>query len=288
MRLLGGDALVALEGSFPGVRSALRRTSYIIATKRMRWRLLHSPPMDGPDNMAFDVALMARARRTGDTVLRIYSWSTPTLSLGRNQRAVGEYDLAALASEGLGVVRRPTGGRALLHDREITYSVTAPVCDTLGTAYGRINDLLVAALTAVGVPGVTVEATGGTMPPAGIPCFAEPSGGELSVAGRKLVGSAQWRDNGVMLQHGSVLIDDDQARIGGVMAGTMPPLPPAATLRELLGRAPSPRELGECLMQAVHARADASAEWFVAEEVVLADARRLRAGFVDDAWTWRR
>ena len=76
--------------------------------------------------MALDEALMSRARRSGETVLRVYGWAAPTLSFGRHQRALGEYDEAALLRAGVGVVRRPTGGRALLHDREVTYSVTAP------------------------------------------------------------------------------------------------------------------------------------------------------------------
>src|SRR5215207_3150452 len=100
--------------------------SFIIAAERLRWRLLLSPPLGGPENMALDEALMARARRTGETVLRVYGWSRPTLSLGRNQRAAGLFDERALAERGVGVVRRPTGGRSLLHHREVTYSVTAP------------------------------------------------------------------------------------------------------------------------------------------------------------------
>src|SRR3954466_12069034 len=92
-----------------------------------RWRLLVTPPASGPENMALDEALMARAIETGEWVLRVYSWATPTLSLGRNQTARGRYDLGRIRERGLGVVRRPTGGRAILHDREITYSVTAPV-----------------------------------------------------------------------------------------------------------------------------------------------------------------
>src|SRR6476620_9212884 len=110
--------------SFVEARRSAR--SFIIAAERLPWRLLLSPPLGGPENMALDEALMGRARRTGESVLRVYAWSRPTLSLGRNQRAVGLYREQALAERGVGVVRRPTGGRALLHHREITYSVTAP------------------------------------------------------------------------------------------------------------------------------------------------------------------
>ncbi|HKH94336.1 MAG TPA: hypothetical protein VKA54_21200, partial [Gemmatimonadaceae bacterium] len=169
----------------------------------MPWRLLISPPLDGPENMALDEALMTRARRTGETVLRVYDWSTPTLSLGRNQRALGVYRDTALAEQGIGVVRRPTGGRALLHHREITYSVTAP-CEESGallTEYGRINALLTSALDALGVPVVAARPRARTATPSAAPCFAEPALGELTLNGRKLVGSAQWRDRDALLQH---------------------------------------------------------------------------------------
>ena len=92
----------------------------------MRWHLLLTPPLPGVDNMAIDDALMARARRTGEGVVRVYSWAEPTLSLGRNQWTAGVYSAERAHAVGVGVVRRATGGRALLHSREITYSVTAP------------------------------------------------------------------------------------------------------------------------------------------------------------------
>ena len=79
--------------------------------------------------MAMDEALMAHASRTGQWVLRVYSWSAPTLSFGRNQVALNAYDRSRLAERGIDVVRRPTGGRAILHDREVTYSVVGPALD---------------------------------------------------------------------------------------------------------------------------------------------------------------
>src|SRR5262245_64276589 len=101
--------------------------------RAMRWKFLESPADDGPGNMALDEALMSRATRTGEAVFRVYSWSVPTLSLGRNQRAKGDYDLGAAHERGIAFVRRPTGGRALLHDHEVTYSVTIP-CDSASDA----------------------------------------------------------------------------------------------------------------------------------------------------------
>src|SRR4051812_1819632 len=165
--------------------ATFRARSFIIAAERLPWRLLLSPPLRGPENMALDEALMARARRSGETVLRVYEWSRPTLSLGRNQRAAGLYREAMLAERGIGVVRRPTGGRALLHHREITYSVTAPCDDTgaLLTEYGRINALLRIALESLGVPVVVAEPAGRAAAPSASPCFAEPARGELTLHG---------------------------------------------------------------------------------------------------------
>ena len=108
-----------------------------------QWRLLVSPPASGAENMALDEALMERARETGEWTARVYSWATPTVSLGRNQTARGRYDLDRINALGYKVVRRPTGGRAILHDREITYSVTALVADAgdLLDSYAQINQL---------------------------------------------------------------------------------------------------------------------------------------------------
>ena len=101
--------------------------------------------------MALDHALMVRARQGGEAVLRVYEWSAPVLSLGRNQKARGIYVDEELARRGITVVRRPTGGRALLHHREITYSLTAPAMpgEPLGVMYGRMNVLLLQALAAL-------------------------------------------------------------------------------------------------------------------------------------------
>jgi lipoate-protein ligase A len=103
--------------------------------------------------MARDSGLLDRARETGESVFSIYSWAQPTLSLGRNQTAKGHYDLHEISRRGVDVVRRPTGGRALLHHREITYSVASPITpgESLTEAYHRINQILVRGLEKLGV-----------------------------------------------------------------------------------------------------------------------------------------
>jgi lipoate-protein ligase A len=161
----------------------------------MTWRILLTPPAPGVRNMALDEALLHRARQTGEGVVRVYSWSQPTISFGRHQRTRGAYDAARAARAGLAVVRRLTGGRALVHDREITYSVTAPdrPGEDLRSSYRDVNALLAASLARLGVP-VGVAGRGPRLAaPALAPCFELPAEGELTWGGRKLVGSAQVR-----------------------------------------------------------------------------------------------
>jgi lipoate-protein ligase A len=240
--------------------------------------------------MALDEALMARARRTRESVLRVYAWSAPTLSLGRNQRACGLYDVEQISASGVGVVRRPTGGRALLHHREVTYSVTAPCAahDGLAAEYTRINRLLASALACLGVAATVAEPAARAALPSSTPCFAEPARGELVLGARKLVGSAQWRDRGALLQHGSILIDDDQSAIPALMREPVPLPASAATLREALGRAPSVAEVAAALFDAVRAHADADARPLGADATLEREAADLAARYRDDAWTWRR
>ena len=240
--------------------------------------------------MAIDEALMARARRTGEAVLRVYGWSQPTLSLGRNQRAAGLYDERAIALRGIGVVRRPTGGRALLHHREVTYSVTAPCAPsgTLLAEYARINALLSSALAALGVPVLVASPSARAPSPSAVPCFAEPASGELTVSGRKLVGSAQWRERDALLQHGSILVDDDQSSIVGLMRESAHAPPAPATLRDALGRAPVLGEVADALFGAVRALADPDARPLEMDEELSRDVSRMAALYRDDAWTWRR
>jgi lipoate-protein ligase A len=141
-----------------------------------RWRLVVTPAAGGAENMALDEALMERARETGEWVVRVYSWSRPTISLGRNQSARGRYDLPRISALGLDVVRRPTGGRAILHNREITYSVTAPSEEAgdLRQSYDRINRLLLEALRSLGVHASIFSVTTRAPSPGMAPCFDEP------------------------------------------------------------------------------------------------------------------
>ena len=260
-------------------------------SKVNRWRLLSAPPRGGAHNMARDVALMRRAKTTGEVVFSVYGWSRPTLSLGRNQRANGCYDRERMQAMGVDVVRRPTGGRALLHHRELTYSVTAPVefSASLRESYERINRILLSGLQMLGVGASVASGSGAALPPTDIPCFATPSKGELISDGRKLVGSAQWRDDGALLQHGSILIDDDQSmiRLFSVGADDREPIPMPATLTNALGRAPDVSEITELMFESVRALEDIAAEALDESEIAAATLVEIPR-FENELWTWRR
>ena len=255
----------------------------------MRWSLLLTPPLEGARNMALDEALLARAASTGTAVFRVYGWLGPTLSFGRNQATRGSYDGSRARQLGIDVVRRPTGGRSLLHHREVTYSVTAPVAGfgSLRESYGRINRLLVGGLQALGVSVEVADPRERSLPPSAAPCFERPAAGELVVDGRKLVGSAQWRDQGALLQHGSILIEDDQPLVSKLGDEVGSPAP-AATLSAALGRVPSSNEVALTLFDAVRELECPTADVVETDAELETSTRRLIDRYVDDCWTWRR
>jgi lipoate-protein ligase A len=242
--------------------------------------------------MARDTALQARAARTGETVFSVYSWSRPTLSFGRNQPASGLYDLDRLRAAGIDVVRRPTGGRAILHDREVTYSVTAPLEDAapLRETYSRINQILQAGLSRLGVAVVPATSSERAAVPSVRPCFETPAEGELVARGSKLVGSAQYRDDGALLQHGSILVNDDQSSLtefASTLSAESDSIPAPATLHALLGRSPDAAEVAEAMFGAVRSLEDARAIELDEDEVRDAALQHV-SHFLDEGWTWRR
>ncbi len=249
-----------------------------------RWRLLLSPAADGAQNMAVDHALLDRAATHDEAVLRLYAWARPTVSLGIHEKA--KFDAAAAAAQGLDVVRRPTGGRALLHDREVTYSVTAPARDSAWRdAYAAINRLLLDALRRLGVPASAAERRGRPLAPDGAACFAEPNVGEIVIAEQKLVGSAQRRDEHAFLQHGSILLHDDQARVANLRGAAAPP--PAATLSAALARDVSAGEVHAAILAALRDALGGDPEPLDPAEIAAAVAAH-RTTYGDPRWTYQR
>jgi lipoyl(octanoyl) transferase len=255
------------------------------------WRLLLAEPRSGAENMARDSALQARAARTGETVFSIYSWTHPTLSFGRHQPASGLYDIDKIRSANVDVVRRPTGGRAILHDHEVTYSVTAPLKDAapLRETYSRINRILLDGFGRLGVAVEVASPSERAAAPSMRPCFETPGEGELVARGSKLVGSAQWRDEGALLQHGSILVEDDQSSLqafAAAGAGTEP-IPQPATLQALLGRSPGVAEVAGAMFAAVRSLEDEGATELTEAEI-RDETRTNIPHFLDEGWTWRR
>ena len=253
------------------------------------WRLVLDEPRSAAENMAVDEALLEHAGHTRGAVLRIYGWRNPSLSFGRNQPARGRYSLDGAAARGVSFVRRPTGGRAVLHFREITYSVTAPdgALGSLGESYSRINRLLVDGLRRLDVAAAVATPAGAAPPPGIAPCFETPVAGEIVADGRKLVGSAQLRDRGSILQHGSILVDDDQTLASDLLVEPITPPPAPATLRELLGHAPSRQDVTCAMLDAVRSLEDAAACIGCHDDNVIRAAERLSARYEDPEWTWR-
>ena len=232
---------------------------------------------------------MDHARRTHEWVLRVYGWSVPTLSFGRNQRVQDAYDADRLAREGVDVVRRPTGGRAILHWREVTYSVVAPAeaAGDLRESYGRINRLLVAGLAGLGVQADVIQSAPSVESLGTAPCFHHPSIGELVVDDRKLVGSAQWRTDGALLQHGSILVEDDQSMVASLASTKVDAPAPPATLHRVLGFTPPIEHMADALFSAVYDE-DPLVTELVIDARLAARVDSLREHYADPSWTWRR
>jgi lipoate-protein ligase A len=253
----------------------------------VRWRWLQSPDASGAEQMAVDTGLLTRARETGESVFRVYGWARPTLSFGRHETVVGRFDAARLDAGGFDAVRRPTGGRVLLHDGELTYSVTAPAgAGSLREDFDAINRLLAAALRALGV-AVAVAAPGGReRRPGTDACFAAPSAGELVSGEAKLVASAQRRDAGAILQHGSIILVDRQHVIPSLAAAGFPAPMPAASVSQAAGRVVERAEVCAALRTALEAAHGAAADLPPTEANAWAEPHV--AQFADPRWTWRR
>ncbi|HEY7142098.1 MAG TPA: lipoate--protein ligase family protein [Methylomirabilota bacterium] len=213
----------------------------------MTWRLLVTEPLDGPTNMAVDEALLrSRIRAAGAPTVRFYGWRPATVSLGYAQPLDDTVDRAGCERLGIGLVRRPTGGSAILHEppeREVTYSVTAGQGDFPGAGdvletYRVLGQGLAAGLGRLGVAADLVPLVRGRRDPSPAFCFHRAGTYEIAVGGRKLVGSAQRRQRGSFLQHGTVLLDADSARIRAVFPREPGPAAGMTTLAETLGGSP--------------------------------------------------
>jgi lipoate-protein ligase A len=242
--------------------------------------------------MAVDSALLDWAERDGVAVLRLYRWDPFCLSFGRHEPATRRYDRARIKALGLDTVRRPTGGRAVWHAQELTYSITAKLgsdsyFQSLPSAYCTIHRMLADALIALGIPAV-LAAPGKVPGPDAGPCFAAPVGGEVLVNGHKVIGSSQVRQGDAFLQHGSLLLENHQALLGEI--GTSPASPthsaPSAPSAPL-GHPVSYEEAARAIASAAATRFGAMSQGPV-PPALAPDIARHAERFRSDEWTWAR
>jgi lipoate-protein ligase A len=200
-----------------------RKTTY----EETIWRVLDNGWQDGATNMAIDEAIL-EAVAAGDSppTLRFYGWDPACLSLGYAQ-AWEIADMGACARHGWDIVRRPTGGRAILHIDELTYSVCAPedeprVRGGVLESYQRLSDGLAAGLRAMGLDPARAKPAYQDRGGKGPACFDGPSNYEITIGQRKLIGSAQARKKGVVLQHGTLPLYGDITRIKDALAVDLP------------------------------------------------------------------
>jgi lipoate-protein ligase A len=277
------------------------------------WRLLITPPVDGVTNMAVDEAILhALADGAGRPTLRFYQWDPPCLSLGYNQH-YAEVDEAACARLGYTWVRRPTGGRAILHTDELTYSLVAPadeprVAGGIVESYRRLSRGLLAGLRALGADVFQTQTEEVLNAQQGAVCFDTPSNYEITVNGKKLIGSAQVRRRGMVLQHGTLPLAGDLGRIFACLRVSEPVravmgsqqannastgwgdwlLARACTLEQALGREVSFDEAANALAQGFASALDLGLELSDLTEHERSLTERLRREqYADEGWNRR-
>ncbi len=263
------------------------------------WRVFRDPARAGAENMAADHTLAHSVAQGGPSsgkgsaappaVLRLYTWKRPTISFGRNEPVLGVYSPDSDQLRNIDLVRRPTGGRAVLHDEELTYAVAVP-SRALGGAretYRVLNHALLNAVRSLGtVADIHGDPNERALPLSAGPCFQSPAEGEVIANGRKLIGSAQARIGGALLQHGSIMISGDQTLLSTIGLSTSHHQP--ATLSEQIGEVDMER-----VVDAVVGSMKKCFGGGWAEGEYSADEKRMCTQLVEsryaaDQWTWRR
>ena len=272
------------------------------------WRLLiEDSPRSGAANMAVDEAIAeAAAAGAVPPTLRFYRWNPPTVTLGRHQK-LADVDETQIAARGYDLVRRATGGRAILHVDELTYSVSGPIEEPrmaggVMDAYLRFSNALLSGLSTL---GLKAEKAGGRTRAGrelSAACFETPSAYEITAGGRKLMGSAQSRRKGYVLQHGSLPLWGDVTRLVDVLALSCTAKDrlrqqlrrQAATLAEALDLPPDSERLAFPHVAAAMAGGFASALDQDLEPGTLSaselsrSAELIRVRYADPAWTRQR
>ncbi len=273
-----------------------------IFNRQSSWRLLRHGHATGAENMAVDEAIaQGIAQGVSPPTLRFYGWAPPCVSLGRNQQVHG-IDLAACAERGYDIVRRPTGGRAILHTDELTYSISASpdhplMAGLVLDAYLRISRGLVAGLRRLGIAAEEAPGSNRAGPDVSAACFEVPSAYEITAGGRKILGSAQARRAKSVLQHGSLPLVGDVTRVVDCLAFADSAerealhrslTEHAATVEQVTGRQVGYEEAMEALIAGVSETLELDlvpGELTEQERAWTADL--LREKYCSDAWTRR-
>ena len=272
------------------------------------WRLLiEDSPRSGAANMAVDEAIAeAAAAGAVPPTLRFYRWNPPTVSLGRHQK-LADVDETQIAARGYDLVRRATGGRAILHVDELTYSVSGPIEEPrmaggVMDAYLRFSNALLSGLSTLGLKAEKAGSRTRAGRELSAACFETPSAYEITAGGRKLMGSAQSRRKGYVLQHGSLPLWGDVTRLVDVLALSSTARDrlrqqlrrQAATLAEALDLPPDSERLAYPHVAAAMAGGFASALDQDLEQGTLSaselsrSAELIRVRYADPAWTRQR
>lgn len=254
------------------------------------WRYISDPARSGILNMAIDELFLLdlESQEIPQTIFRCYEWSRPTLSLGQHQKRDRAADVEFCARHGIDVVVRPTGGRAVLHDKELTYAVVSNDQEIFGCAsvlatYKRIASGLCRGLRRLGVVAVLADSPTHSLSapenPNWVkdPCFNSPSRYELMVEDRKLIGSAQRRLQRSFLQHGSLLLDCDIPMLAAATRADEQTLSKKiTTLRSLRGEAIGRDEIEAALLHGLAEEFSVAFQERPLTEQELAAAQRLK------------
>lgn len=180
-----------------------------------KWSLIvDKEPLPGSWNMAVDDYLFRSLGEKPQTTVRFYSWENPTASLGYSQKADKVLDVQYCQNNGIDVVRRITGGKMVLHFREVTYSIcssdSSVFTDKLSDSYRLISEALMKGLEKMGLDSVLAEESPSSYARGNLPCFSYPARNEVEVNEKKIIGSAQKRVGSTFIQHGSIPLEDDR------------------------------------------------------------------------------
>jgi len=244
--------------------------------------------------MAVDETLLAGVAGAPAWTLRFYLWRRPTVSLGYAQPFLQGVDERARRRQGIEVVRRLTGGRAVLHADELTYALGGPTDDGRLSGGASATYMSIASGLRDGVRrlGAEVDLGRSAPPPRRSekgPCFSARARHELAAHGRKLIGSAQRRRDGRLLQHGSMPLGAPDPRLWRALGpGYEDAAAASIGLAEVLGRRPPCRAVAGCLARGLAASLDLEVRWGSLTRAEKRHAKALECRYRDRDWTHRR